>query len=395
MPDLPRILLVDDEPHIVDALSRHLRGEYHILTANSGQEALKVLQTQGAVSVVISDMKMPGMNGVSLLARVRERYPDTVRVVLSGQSDLSDSVRAVNEGRIFRFAVKPCSPAMLREILRDALDQHRLQQSEQTLLQETVRGAVTALVEILSIVRPEAFGQAVRLRRIVHELSVATGTGNSWDAEVAAMFSRIGLVVLPPQLLEDALQGRDAGMDPETVALVPQIADRLVGRIPRLETVREILRFQDRHYDGSGPPAEPRQGDEIPWGARALRLALDFDSLEARGLSPEAALGTLHDRTGFYDPALLDALSRTRVTASGTLLEVPPSRLLPGMRVLADLRDREGQLLLSRGMILTNEAVDRLRLVSRRESLPPTVRVELIEDPTQPGEAEPRTGTQG
>ncbi len=117
-----RVLFVDDEVSVTDGIRTNLRkAAFETLTANSGKEALQIL-AESPVDVVVSDERMPGMNGSDLLARVREEYPDTARMILSGQADLKAAVRAINDGQIFRFLLKPCGPEDLAESVQDALD---------------------------------------------------------------------------------------------------------------------------------------------------------------------------------------------------------------------------------------------------------------------------------
>jgi DNA-binding NtrC family response regulator len=114
-------------------------------TATSGKAGLERLSSDGPFAVVVSDMRMPEMNGAAFLAQVRERAPDTVRVLLTGQADLDSAIAAVNEGQIFRFLTKPCAPEMLISSLRAAEEQHRLITAERVLLEQTLHGAVKAL----------------------------------------------------------------------------------------------------------------------------------------------------------------------------------------------------------------------------------------------------------
>ena len=133
------ILLVDDEPNITDALKRAFRREpYEFLTATSGAAALVALERH-AVDVVISDEQMPGMSGSEFLSAVRKQYPDTIRMILSGQASLEAAVRAINEGEVYRFFLKPCNPTDLMFTVQQALAHKRLEYSSRRLLREYQR----------------------------------------------------------------------------------------------------------------------------------------------------------------------------------------------------------------------------------------------------------------
>jgi DNA-binding NtrC family response regulator len=145
------ILLVDDEPNVTEALKRALRREpYHILTATSGQSALDLLGQQH-IDVVVSDEQMPGMSGSVFLSTVRKRYPHTIRMILSGQASLEAAVRAINEGEVYRFFLKPCNPIDLAVTVQQALAHKRLEEQSRRLLREYQRqAAVLARIEVES-----------------------------------------------------------------------------------------------------------------------------------------------------------------------------------------------------------------------------------------------------
>jgi EAL domain-containing protein (putative c-di-GMP-specific phosphodiesterase class I)/CheY-like chemotaxis protein len=132
--DRPRILLVADEPAILAGLRRQLRSQYDVVTATNGATALELLQNDGPFAVVVSDMRMPVMDGATFLAGARAASRDTVRILLTGQADIDAAVAAVNRGQIFRFLSKPCPVASLQECLREAVDEHRLSQARTEIL---------------------------------------------------------------------------------------------------------------------------------------------------------------------------------------------------------------------------------------------------------------------
>jgi DNA-binding NtrC family response regulator len=131
---ISKVLLVDDEANVTSGLKRALRHEsFEILTANSAQEALGRLASAD-IDVVISDERMPGMPGSVFLAEVRRRYPDTVRMILSGQANLEDVIRAINEGEIYRFFLKPFNATDLGVTIRQAIQYRQLVRQSRALL---------------------------------------------------------------------------------------------------------------------------------------------------------------------------------------------------------------------------------------------------------------------
>jgi len=350
----PRVLCVDDEPLVLEAMQDNLRRTFDLTTAAGGAEGLAKIQDGPPFAVVVSDMRMPGMDGATFLSFVRQVSPDTVRMLLTGQSDMDTAVLAVNEGQIFRFLTKPCARADLLQAVRAAVEQHELITAERVLLEETLHGSMRALTEILSLANPTAFGRATRLKGHMSTLAARQGVEPRWAFEVAAMLSQIGCVTLPEETAEKLYWGRP--LTDEELALVdrvPQTAEKLLRKIPRIEPVREILASQNRRFDSGG---------DLPVGARMLKIVLDYDLLETQGLDTQLALDTMRGRAGWYDPDLLDAFGELRGSfAQGTVVkELRLRQLEPGQTFADDVRSRAGALLVPRGYEVTPELLERL-----------------------------------
>jgi response regulator RpfG family c-di-GMP phosphodiesterase len=357
----PRILCVDDEPRIFEGLRRQLAREYEVVGTDSGLEALALL-ADGSFQVIISDMRMPGMDGVELLSEARACQSDTVRVLLTGQADIADAINAVNRGNIFRFLVKPCPPDLLSDVLRDAVEQYRVVTAERELLESTLRGAVEALLEVLSLAHPAAFARAQRIERIVKELVVATKPEQAWSIEVGAMLSQIGTVILAPETIQKLNAGSTLTAEEQLqVRVLPWHSERLLGHIPRLDVVREILRDQTVPYDKVKPGA-PGEASATR-GAQMLRLAVDLERLEAAGVHRKDALRTLASRDGSYDPSLIRCLA-AQAESDGEepgVCAISADQLRPGMKIAGDVSDDAGRLLVGRGYEVTDNLIQRIR----------------------------------
>jgi ActR/RegA family two-component response regulator len=131
-----KILFVDDEPSVLDGYRRMLHREFEVDTANSGDDGLTLIRGTGPYAVVVSDMRMPGMNGAKFLAQVRQLAPDTVRILLTGYSDMDAAIDAVNEGNIFRYLTKPCQKEVLVKAINLSLDQYRTVTAEKMLVKK-------------------------------------------------------------------------------------------------------------------------------------------------------------------------------------------------------------------------------------------------------------------
>jgi response regulator RpfG family c-di-GMP phosphodiesterase len=374
----PRVLFVDDEPDLLAAMSRTMRSEhYEIVTAMSGAAALRLMQERGPFAVIVSDLKMPQMDGVTLLKRAREIAPETVRVLFTGQPDMNRAIAAVNEGEIFRFMTKPCLRMVMTLTLKGAVEQYRLVTSEKVLLEQTLHGSIKALIEALGLASPLAMGRAARLRQSVSALASALQVSERWHIEVAAMLSQIGCVTLPPAMLERVYRGEKLTEAEQTmIGRLPEVVEQILGNIPRLEPVREILRFLDKHFDGTGRPAGPESGEELPWGSRALRAILDLDALETEGASASLAFDMLRAREGWYDPAIIDALAQVRRNEqSAEVRELPAGSLRPGMVLAQDVKTPAGILFIARGQEVTASLLEKLRNFSSALSGKELIRV--------------------
>ena len=355
--ELPSILCVDDEPRVVDSLAVHLRRDYQVLAANGGTSALQILKDKGAPAVVVSDMRMPGMDGATLLKHVKQLYPETTRILLTGEPGRDAAISAVNEGQVFRFLTKPCPPDQLRSAIEAGVAHHRLLIAEKVLLQETVIGCIRALIDILAITNPVAFGRATRVKRLATELAASIGSAGFWQLEAAAMLSQIGYISLPIELVEKLYYGKR--LTPEERVLAdgaPSVAQKLLGRIPRLEPVMEILTASRQ--------AKLEMPDGlVKLGAHILRLVLDYDAQIAQGHSADVALASIRAQSGRFDSKLVENLE-SLVGLAGSAPEVKEvlvGRLTPGMVFMDDLYTQIGTLLVPKGFEVTETFLERAR----------------------------------
>ena len=355
-----KILFVDDEENVLRGIERTLRSQFDLETAVGAQQGLAKVAGGGPYAVVVSDLRMPGMDGVQFLSEVRQRSPDTVRLILSGNGDFESVVASVNEGSIFQFLTKPCPSDTLHRALRNALDQHQLIVAERELLEETLHGAVGMMTEVLSVVNPVAFGRASRIRAYVRHMAGQLRVPNLWEFELAAMLSQVGCIAVPPEILEkvDAHAPLSAE-ERETFTSHPAIGHGLLSKIPRLGVVAEIVRRQMTPYREL---RDLEVSDAVVVGAQMLLTALFFDGIVARGGSPESALDSMRARPETYQPRIVVAIE----TAQASTLEfavraVSVREMRPGMIVREDIRTRNGMLILAKDQVISEPFLARLR----------------------------------
>jgi response regulator RpfG family c-di-GMP phosphodiesterase len=357
-----RILCVDDEKNVLEGLNRTLRSLYQVEMAIGGAQGVEALMTKGPFAVVISDLRMPQMTGVQFLKEARRISPDTVRVLLTGQGDMDAAIGAVNDGNIFRFLTKPCPTDTLVQALAASAEQYRLLTSERVLLEQTLRGSIEVLTEILSLANPTAFGRATRVKQMVVKLMDHFEIAERWAIEVATMLSQVGYVTLPARTQEKVYKAEPLTEEEERMLeRIPQVLEQLLSRIPRLESVREILRFHTRAFNNDGNGRDRISGDKIPWGARALKLALDFDTLESE--REDHPFDRLRSRNGYYDPKLLEALAKLLGSNKSEILvrELKLREIDVGMIFGEDVRSSKGLLLIARGQQVTAGLQERVR----------------------------------
>lgn len=376
-----KVLLVDDEENVLAGYHRVLRKRFEMDMALGGVQALQALEGHGPYAVIVADMQMPGMNGVELLQKVQERYPDMVRIMLTGNLDQRTAMEAINRGQVFRFLTKPCSPEELGQVLDAGIRQYRLETAERELLEQTLTGSLKVLMEILSMADPQAFGRAEVMRERALEMADQLGGVDAWEVGLAAMMSPLGLVTVPAALVAKERAGETlTSQERETIQRVPEFGARLLERIPRLEGVARAVRYQRRNYAGGGYPLEGPTGEEIPPAARILRVLSDFLDIEERRGSRVVALEQLKLRKGLYDPRILALLEAfcgqpaTAPAAQGPRL-LPVDALEPGMVLTADVKTRLGMLVVCAGTRLLPSHVEKLQNFARLIGLEEPVQV--------------------
>lgn len=371
-----RILCVDDDPRLLSGIRRQLQDEFDLETVDGPLKALKLIEEEGPFAVIVSDMRMPEMNGVELLKQAQILEPDSVRIMLTGNADVQTTMNAVNDGQVFRFLCKPCSTDVLSATLSAGLRQYELITAERELVEGTLRGAVQVLSEVLSLVNPTAFGRAARVQRLVRSLAAELGIGLEWDLEIAAMLFPLGYLTVPEEILTMAVSGvtlspADQNVFEEHAA----VAERLLRQIPRLESVAAIVACQELNYDGSNSPSLLRK-EEVPPGARILKVALDFDAAELSTGNPIDALQELERTPERYAPPVLSALRSVLMTrAEEYSVEISPCDLCDGMILAEDIIMNDDRLLVSKGHEVTTWLRERIINFDAEGRLPETVRI--------------------
>jgi response regulator RpfG family c-di-GMP phosphodiesterase len=412
----PVILCVDDEPSILSALRRLFRSHgFTVLAAESGQAGLDLLESE-PIDLVISDMRMPHMDGVVFLEHVRQRRPDILRLLLTGYADLASITGAINRGEIYRYIAKPWDDTDIILTVQDALDRSALIQEKKRLealvtAQNEELKIVNASLEVKVQARTAEIKQANGALQLANErlksnfltsikmftalielrdnrlaghsrrvadtarrLAQALNLDNRQVQEVfvAGLLHTIGMVGFDDALLQTPV----SAMTPRQLEVFrkhPARAEQLLMPLAELKGPVEIISAQLERFDGSGYP-QGVAGKHIALGARILAVASDFDSLqvgllEPRQLGRQEALDLIRQRGGpRYDPAVVTAfldiyhdLSKDELpTTAATTRTLPSRELAVGMVLARDMTSSTGLLLLTAGHVLDDAVLRKI-----------------------------------
>jgi response regulator RpfG family c-di-GMP phosphodiesterase len=392
--DQDKILFVDDDAHLLASFERTYRKRFSFDCVLGPEHALEKVRTSGPYAVVVADMNMPGMNGVELLTRIEALAPETVRMMLTGNADRATPVEAVNRGHVFLFLDKPCPQEILGSAIDAGLRQYRLIQAERELLEETLTGSVKALTDVLALVSPEALGLGQRLRDSMRRFAQSVESVTTWELDIASLLACIGYASVPQSVLTKIAAGDPLGLHEEAIiARTPQVGHDLLVGIPRLAGAAKIVLYQNKQFDGRGFPEDAAAGEQIPPGARMLKILRDRMELEADGVVKRAAHNAMKSREGWYDPVLLDRcfecldeFLENPISSEQPVLSLAVAQLLPGQIVVSDIVGRSGLKIVGAGARLTEMMIERLQNFAQLGEVPEPV---LVQKPEATGKGSP------
>ncbi|MEO8298854.1 MAG: HD domain-containing phosphohydrolase [Burkholderiales bacterium] len=404
------VLCVDDEPNILSSLKRVLRaGGYLVITAGDGPQALARLE-QIPIDIVISDMRMPGMDGAALLEQVQQRWPDTVRILLTGHADIGSTAAAINRGRIFRYLQKPWDEVELLGTLQDAVerislarDKARLEaltqaQNEQLRnVNDVLEARVAARTAELTSANEKlqrqhlktikVFSNLVELRggqtaghcRRVAETARDIARGMALDETqvlqvfVAGLLHDIGLIGLPDRIIGRPVHRLDAD-DAALYRAHPVSAEQSLLALDDMHPLLPVLRAHHERFDGQGYP-DKLSGAAIPLGARILAVADVYDDLQYGAIvdtklsAVQARVMMREGRGSQFDPEVLDVflhIAEPQAPQRPTDMMIKSVALEGDMLLSRDLVAPNGLLMLSAGHRLTPSLIRKIREFEQR-----------------------------
>lgn len=368
-----RVLLVDDEPRVGRSYSRALRRVVQLEQVDSGHEALEYLEASGPVAVIVADMRMARMDGIDLLKVIAERYPDTTRIMLTGNIDQRTASRAINEGGVFRYLTKPCDAWTFGEAVVAGVRKYQVRRAERELLDCRPDAAIQVARDLLQLINPQALERLPGLDALIRGLLSECGQPDDRNAQVLPLFALLGAGVA---------DGADDGAADRRHQFT-ELAFRLATAVPGLARVAQGIRHQATNYDGSNAAGDAVQGEAIPFLGRVLRIALAFDQARALHVDAAAAFAQLVDERNAFDFTLLCALARHLRLPEPQSEDVDVFEGVPvhvrdlavGMVVSEPVSSAAGAVLMSRGKVLDAKSIGRLRAFAEREQIAPEIRV--------------------
>jgi response regulator RpfG family c-di-GMP phosphodiesterase len=382
-----RVLYVDDDPNILAACQRSLGRKLNITTLTNGIEGLELLRKEGPFAVILTDMRMPEIDGLEFLCAARKISPGTICMMLTGNADQETAMNAVNRGQIFRFLTKPCPQEVLHDALKSAIEQHRLISSEKELLQGTLTGSIKALSEVLGLVSPKAFARGGRIKPIVSAMVANLKLEHAWQYEIAAMLSQVGCIVLPPETIDKVFAGEELSSEEEAMYLAhPASGARLLAHIPRLDQCSKMIGEQFGRFDTMEAPDPGASGGAVALGAQMIRVATGFEALHCQGLARPVVIAKLREAGSEYNPGLVDIIETIPIPGIDdgnrrTVVELRVLEIRVGMITHEDIVTTTGSLLVPKGNEITLSLVTRLKNFSSGVGIKEPIKILTLEQP--------------
>lgn len=372
-----KILLVDDEPNVLQSMQRQLRKRFKVVVAESGDEALSILKDKGPFAVIVSDMRMPGMDGVQFLSKAKDSFPDTVRIMLTGNADQETASEAVNAGQIFRFLTKPCSTAVLVTSLALAVRQHKLITVEKELLNDTLKGSITVMAELLSLANATAFSGSYRIKPLVKHIVDDLQLTNPWRYEVAGMMSQLGCITLPSDILHKLQAGISLSEEEQQMYdKHPQVGSRLIQKIPRLEKVAAMIENQ-LHSTASCEEMDALEED-VCIGAEILKASIEYDMLRQQDIGHLQAIRGMRRKEGEYNLTILASMRNYKPDNVQVIIRnISFMDVVPGMVAVENVFAKNGTMLIPKGQEITWNVIQSLMNFEKQIGIVEPIRVQM------------------
>lgn len=309
------ILAIDDEQNNLSLLNRTLRNNYNILLASSGQEALHIMEEHGPeISLIVSDQKMPIMEGTDFFKQIYEKYPDIVKILVTGHSNIDILVEAINECHLFQYVLKPFDPEQLCMIVESGIKKYELTSSKTQILQDLSELFYKTIKSIaFALDAKDKYTHGHSMRVTLYSLALAKKLNLSdallEEIETTGLLHDIGKIAIPENIL--LKPGKLTPEEFEVIKTHPELGEKLVFGIEKLKLVSNWLKSHHERYDGNGYP-DGLVGEEIPISSRIIAIADTYDAMTSdrsyrAALPHEVAIDEIRRCAGSqFDPKLAE-----------------------------------------------------------------------------------------
>ncbi len=360
---LARVLLVDDEPQLLEGLRRQLRKRFEIEIAVGPLEAIEKISSSSPFAVVVSDMRMPIMSGVELLDRCKEITPDSTRIMLTGNSDQTTVVEAINRGSVFRFLNKPCDSVDLARAIDEGIAHHRLKTLERDVMVRTVSGSIGLLTDLIGLLQPMLARRSNRIRTLVVQLIEKIPSKNDWEIRIASNLCEIGCMAIDPEIIGKISNSVTLARDEQAeFRRHAEIGKKLIAKIPRLEGVAEMVGNQFSSFESIQRSTEREL--ELAMGSNILKIASDFEQARTGARSVQDSIKAITAMSKSYSPVVYSAfLEVMKRTEEIRMLKV--TELENGMIIEEDIHSMRGDLLVAKGQTVVCSLRERLLMFAQ------------------------------
>lgn len=414
--DIINILFIDDNMELIQELAAHFFSKYNVVTAQNGEEGLKILKHQGPFAAVICNIKMPGMDGISFLYNVRKLAPNTRRIVMSSVAEHETLIRAINKARVYHFIQKPCPPAMLEMIIDKAVNRYGFISAQKDMIAKTLMSVTQAYRDILAMTNPIAYSRSSHVASIVEQLSKILNLRNAWIYQHAGLLSQVGCVKIPPETMEKVFTNQQlSSIDQKLLTEYPRWSYELINKLPKMDLIAEMILKQQDDFNGPPMPEAPKLSEEekmaikegtmeapepydyyavenltylgditlrppVEIGAELLRVAADFETFISSGHDIEGAIDALklRNKDNSYNPLIINALYHVNLPeVTKKIIEIPINQLSKQMTFEHDVLSKCGALLARKGKSYNNTYQELFEKYFEQNNIPETIYVSV------------------
>lgn len=413
-----RVLFVDDEEGVLKSLARLFRRTDLDVTTTASPDEVRRLVRDEEFAVVVSDQRMPEIEGTRLLEEVRDLRPETLRISLTGYADKEAAIEAINRGSVYRFLTKPWEDDELRAEIARAVEEYNVRAEVRRLTELTRRqnaelaglneglerrvaertaeveslhadlkasfnGSILVIASLAERHSPVVGSHSKRVAATTRKLAAELGLSKeeSYDAFVAALLHDVGKIGLPPEVANKPESALGPHQREKLRGHVVE-GERLAAMVPNLKNAAKLVRHHHEKWNGGGYP-DRLVGEAIPLGARLIAVANAYDrALNDRerfaAMTPESALAEVARRVeSDFDPDVVAALGRTLTDGDGdgAVLEIDLRDLKPGLKLADEVRTVRGVMLLPNGTVLTEDLIRRVTTFAAADPLGGPIRI--------------------